>query len=251
MKAALLLAAAASALSGFPPRVDVRPLTKQSFQRSEARLVGVGDCFAQVSLPERTELAVVTVELIGPWERTAEHVAKQAAAEIGANCLMPLQDYGPETEDYPVVRQYRAFLVTTVFTGPMGAFRWAAPASAFRRQAPPAAPAMPTLSRPEAPKPAKPAPAVEAPHGPVWFERALLESHDITLDLSRMSPAEWAAVREDVERYFPAEELRSLLLAQRQGESVLLDLRALRVIRHEEKAPAPAPRRLITRPLPL
>lgn len=222
---ALCLAAPAAA-QRVPPRVEVRKAAgAREHPRSAAGLVGVGNCLVTMAQPEVEELASVSVELRGPWERSAEHLAKQAAAELGANCLMPLSRYEPEGDAYPLLRQYRAFLVTTVVTGALGTFRVPAPARAFSAPGAAAAavPPLPALRRPAPPPPE------EVPHGPVWFEHAALESHDVVLDLARMDEAEWEMVHDDVAAYFPAAALRALTVARAHGETVVLDLRERRV----------------------
>ncbi|MDX6770319.1 MAG: hypothetical protein SF051_12360 [Elusimicrobiota bacterium] len=257
MRAALLACAAAlpwpeaARAQPLPPRVEVRRVTDKKLPPLVAGMVGVGDCFVTLALREVTEVADVEVVLVGPWERSAEHVAKQAAADAGANCLLPRQGYGPEDENYPVVRQYRSFLVTTVVSGAMGTFRLPAPARAFRP---------PETAAPNAPAPAAPAPApaaaaaVEAPtvsHGPVWFERAYLESHDIVLDLSRMSEEEWEAVRRDVALYFPLAASEALRRARVVGGVVAIDLRRREVSRRDEPgAPEPRAGRAVVERLP-
>jgi len=242
---AALLALTLPAYAAFPPRVEIRRLTKKSFARSDAGLVGVGDCLITHSEAEVVEVALVEVQVVVPWERSAEHVAKQSAAELGANCLMPLQEYGPEDGNYPVVRQYRAFFVTIVITVPHAAFRVPASARAFKRRSAADAATVPALGSLQPPRPAADTPPplpAGAPYGPVWFEHALIESHDIELDLSRISAAEWTMVSADLARYFPSSEFQNLAAAYARGETVRLDLKELRVQRHEEPLPAPAAR---------
>lgn len=245
LKAALgtcLIASPAAAMM-VPPRVEVRKITKKNFSSLAAGMVGVGDCFAPMPFRELQEIAFVGVEKPGPWERSAEHLAKQAAAEIGANCLMPLHSYDAEGQDYPVVRQYRAFVVTTVVAGSLGGFRVPASARSF--------PPLPQDAPPEAPPPPQPSAGTgalndavkdeEAGWGPAWFEEAHMAAHEIVIDTSRMSESNWAMVRGDIERYFPKEEAAILLQARAAGETVTVDLKRQKIRRQgaEELWPPP------------
>ncbi len=247
--AALPFAAEAAFAQMVPPQIDVRKISKRNHSSNVAGMVGVGDCFVVLPTREITEIAEIDVMLPGPWERSAEHLAKQAAADAGANCLLPRQNYGAEEENYPVLRQYRAFLVTHVVVNIMGSFRLPVSAGAFKpfeQPAPSAGAAVPAPAALKAPVIAEKA----VPHGPVWFGHVYLDSHDLVLDLSRMREKDWKAVSRDVERHFPRAEFEFLKEAYIHGETVVVDLRD-RTVRHEDQKRADRPPVGRVYPLPL
>lgn len=237
IRAALLgcLACRPLAAQPMPPRVEVLPLLKETLSSLPVGGVGVGDCFTPVTLGEMKEVALITVSVNGPWERSAEHLAKQVAAETGANCLQPLATYGPEETHFPVVRQYRAYLVTTSVTNIHGTFRFPASPRAFEQSSafeplPSAfaAPAPPETAPDDAAAAASPE-SVLAPSptrtDPLWIDGSHILAHEIILDTAHMTPQNWEDVRGDVEKYFPAWEYKKLLKTRSRGGTVFLDLR--------------------------
>ncbi len=235
IRALLLSAPLWSAAQPQPPRVELQLLVEKKPSALPVGAVGVGNCFSPVALREMTEVAVLTISVNGPWERSAEHMAKQKAAEAGANCLQPLSSYGPEEDHYPVVRQYRAFLVTTSVTTIDGTFRFPAPARTFEPPPQPlptlgasfAAPAAAASTSPVLPP--EPAEALLAPppdgaEAP-WVDGPHIVSHEIVLDLAALEGERWEEVRKDVKKYFPAHALRTLEKAKGAGRSVSIDLR--------------------------
>jgi len=234
-------AGAASAQS-LPPRVELELLLKEAPSSLPVGAVGVGNCFAPVLFGERTEVAVLTISVNGSWERSAEHLAKQKAAEAGANCLQPLASYGPEEENFPVIRQYRAYLVTTSATTIDGTFRFPASPRTF---APPPE-VLPSLSSAfAAPPPAAAQPSAAgskedegelslapAPEGtdPLWISGPHITTHEIVLDLGRISPRKWADVRADIRKYFPPAEFETLKKAKRDGRKVTINLKEMTIV---------------------
>lgn len=216
-----------------PPRVELERLLKEKTHSLPVGAVGVGNCFSPVALREMKEVAVLTVTVNGPWERSAEHLAKQKAAEAGANCIQPLASYGPEEDHYPIVRQYRAYLVTTSVTTIDGTFRFPASPRTFE----PMIQQMPSLAAPfpvSAPTTSSAA-AVEtgelllAPPpeetDTLWVSGPHIFSHEIELDLRKITPHKWEAVKDDVKKFFPASEFEILNKAKIDGRPVSIDLR--------------------------
>ncbi|MDP3542372.1 MAG: hypothetical protein Q8T11_07900 [Elusimicrobiota bacterium] len=219
-----------AAAQPIPPLVELQTIHDGKLSSLPVGAVGVGNCFSPVALREMKEVAVLTVSVNGPWERSAEHLAKQKAAEAGANCLQPLASYGPE-EHYPVVRQYRAFLVTTSITTIDGTFRLPASPKAFE---PPPQPPAPLAAAFPAPAPAAPPePAGEelllarSPESEesLWVEGPHIIAHEIVLDLRKITPRGWESIRRDVGKFFPASDFETLKKARREGGSVSIDLR--------------------------
>ncbi|UPT72761.1 MAG: hypothetical protein M0D55_12585 [Elusimicrobiota bacterium] len=228
----LLSAPIWSSAQPIPPRVELQFLGERKLSALPVGAVGVGNCFSPIVLREMTEVAALTISVNGPWERSAEHMAKQKAAEAGANCLQPLANYGPEEDHYPVVRQYRAFLVTTSVTTIDGTFRFPASPKTFE----PAPQPLPALAAPAAAAPpaklsaaeetaelllAPPPEGAEAP----WVAGPHITSHEIVLDLGAIDPRLWRDVRKDVKKYFPAPAFEALEKAKGAGRTVSIDLR--------------------------
>lgn len=240
--AALLAFSAARTLSAqpMPPKVEVAPLSGEKLPRLPVGAVGIGNCFANVALREMKEAANLTVTVFGPWERSAEHLAKQQAAEAGVNCLQPLQSYGPEDGHYPVVRQYRGFLVTTSVTTIDGTFRLPAPAAAFDAPSPPL-PSLAALLPSASPSTAPAHSFDEDRHATVraptpedarmpWVIGPHVMEHEVVLDTGRMTPHDWEDVRRDIQEHFPPAEYERLRGARLRKEVVSIDLLRQKVL---------------------
>lgn len=220
-----------------PPRVELELLTAKKLSSLPPGAVGVGNCFSPVALREMKEVAVLTISVNGPWERSAEHLAKQKAAEAGANCLQPLASYGPEEDHYPIVRQYRAFLVTTSVTTIDGTFRFPASPKTFEPLQQPlsspvasfAAPALSTTPATKVEPSEEEGELLIAPPpedtGALWVAGPHIVAHEIVLDLKKITPRRWEDVRGDVKKYFPAAEFAVLEKAKQEGGTVTIDLR--------------------------
>lgn len=232
---ALLLSYGAGSASAQanPPRVELERLIKEKTHSLPVGAVGVGNCFSPVTLREMKEVAVLTVTVNGPWERSAEHLAKQKAAEAGANCMQPLASYGPEEDHYPIVRQYRAYLVTTSVTTIDGTFRFPASPRSFE----PMIQQMPSLAAPFPVAAPAPSTAAVAEMGELliapppeetdtlWISGRHIFSHQIELDLRNITPRRWENIRNDVKKFFPASEFEVLNKAKLDGRPVSIDLR--------------------------
>jgi|CXWL01.1.fsa_nt_gi hypothetical protein len=218
----VLLFAAARARAQYLPEMEVTPILKEKRPHMLASKVAVADCYTS-ALPgaQREEVALIKVTVRGSWERSAQHLASEKAAELGANCLLVVSSYGKDNAEYPVHRSYKAFRVTVPY-GP-----WRVPASAeslASAAAGAAAPAfpMPRLSVPVIEK--KPS----VTHGD-HLSRAMGEAvyvHEAVLDPARADPEMWADVVQDVREYFGAAEAEKLARLVEAGKMVRVDLRA-------------------------
>lgn len=216
----VLLCPAARVQAQVPPEVEITPLIKEERPHLLASQVAAADCQAG-GLPgtQREELALVRVTLRGAWGRSAEHLAAEKAAALGANCLLSVSASGKEGAEYPVLRSYRAFRVTVPY-GP-----WRVPASPESLAA--AAPepfGSAGLAAPMPPFPAR-EPAAHADHlGRAMGEAVFL--HEVLLKPSRTSRETLEDLTRDVREYFgdaSAAKLARLIA----GDKVLrIDLRA-------------------------
>lgn len=222
---AVLLCGVSRSWAQYPPEVEVTPILKEKRPHLLASKVAVADCYTR-ALPgaQREEVALVKVTVRGTWERSAQHLAAEKAAELGANCLLVVTSYGKDNAEYPVHRSYKAFRVTVPY-GP-----WRVPASAE------------SLASAETSRsagfdfrfPKLKAPVIEKKpdaHGD-HLRRAMGEAvydHEIVLDPSRADPETWADIVQDVREYFGEAEAEKLARLVEAGKAVRIDLRAGKV----------------------
>lgn len=219
----VLLCAASRAWAQYPPEVEVTLVLKEKRPHMLASKVAVADCYTS-ALPgaQREEVALVKVTIRGAWERSAQHLASEKAAELGANCLHVVSSYGKDNEEYPVQRSYKAFRVTIPY-GP-----WRVPASAESLASAATASGSAGFNFP---LPKLKTPVVEkktsATHGD-HLSRAMgaaVYVHEVVLDPSRADPETWADVVQDVKEYFGEAEVEKLARLVAAGRTVRIDLK--------------------------
>lgn len=210
----LLACAAAPAAAQNSPVVAVTPLLKEARPHLAAQRVGVGNCYGVASAASTELIATIKVTLPGPYERTAEHLAKEKAGELGANCLLPEGAAGEEGTRYPVQRSYKALRVLV----PFGAYQ--VPASPGDFPAPPAAPS--GAFQPPGFKELKPPPAHPAHLG--WVGGKAVREHAVVIAPAATEPQVWADIVKDAEEYFPPADYALLLRAAGKDVPVRLDL---------------------------
>ena len=220
----VLLSGASRTWAQYPPEVEVTPILKEKRPHMLPSKVAVADCYSS-ELPgaQREEVALVKVTLRGPWERTAQHLASEKAAELGANCLLVVSSYGKDNAEYPVQRSYKAFRVTVPY-GP-----WRVPASA-ESLASTAKSASATAGF-DFPMPKLKVPVIKKKtteaHGD-HLRRAMGEAvyfHEIVLDPALADPEMWVDVVQDVREYFGEAEVEKLARLVDAGKTVRIDLR--------------------------
>jgi hypothetical protein len=221
----VLLCASSRVGAQYPPEVEVIQVLKEKRPHMLASKVAVADCYtSQLPGAQREEVALVKVTVRGPWERTAQHLASEKAAELGANCLLVTSSYGKDNADYPVHRSYKAFRVTVPY-GP-----WRVPASPESLESASTAAAAPAFPMPKLKTPViekKPS-EVHGDH----LSRAMGEAvyvHEIVLDPARADSESWADVVQDVREYFGEAEAEKLTRLVDAGRTVRIDLRAGKV----------------------
>ena len=222
----VLLCAASGARAQYPPEVEVTPILKDKRPHLLASNVVVADCYTS-ALPgaQREEVALVKVTVRGSWERSAQHLASEKAAELGANCLLVVSSFGKDNAEYPVHRSYKAFRVTVPY-GP-----WRVPASPESL----ASAATSGSAGFNFPLQKLKAPVIEKKpseaHGD-HLRRAMGEAvyvHEIVLDPARADSETWADVVQDVREYFGEAEAEKLARLVDAGKTVRIDLRAGKV----------------------
>lgn len=209
----LLACAAASAAAQQAPVVTVTRILKEARPHLAAQRVGVGNCYGVASAASTELIATIKVTLPGPYERTAEHLAKEKAGELGANCLLPEGAAGEDSARYPVQRAYKALRVLV----PFGAYQ--VPASPGDFPAPPAAPTG-SFQAP-GPKEFRPPPEHQAHLG--WTTGKAALEHTVIIDPATAGPEVWAEIVKDAQEYFPPEDYARLQRAAAKGVPVRLD----------------------------
>ena len=223
----VLLCASSLAGAQYPPEVEVTLVLKEKRPHMLASKVAVADCYTS-SLPgaQREEVALIKVTVRGAWERSAQHLASEKAAELGANCLLVVSSFGKDNAEYPVHRSYKAFRVTV----PYGPWRVPASAESLASAATASGSAgfnfpLPKLKAPVIEK--KPSEA----HGD-HLSRAMGQAvyiHEIVLDPARADSETWADVFQDVREYFGEAEAEKLARLVDSGKKIRVDLKAGKV----------------------
>ena len=211
--ALLLVCTAMPAAAQHTPVVAVTPLFKEARPHMAAQRVGVGNCYGVAAAASTELIAAIKVTLPGPYERTAEHLAKEKAGELGANCLLPEGAAGEDGGRYPVQRSYKALRVLV----PFGAYQ--VPASPGDFPAPPAAP----TGVFQAPGFKEFRPPPEHPAHLDWAAGKAAREHAVIIDPAATETEVWAEIVKDAQEYFPQPDYARLLHAARKGIPVRLD----------------------------
>lgn len=168
------------------------------------------------------EVAVVRVAFNGRWYRSADYLAREKAASLGANALMLVESIGREDLGAGALRRYRVFRLTDSLGRPV----YTKPAPEAPRAGPTKAAAGPA----EEPKPASgeasapPAPRREHSHFEwVWTRDAAVVSHRLGFDAARASQDEREQLMLYVRENFPAAEYGNLVKALAARSKVVLD----------------------------
>ena len=168
------------------------------------------------------EIAVIRFVFKGPWYKSADYLAREKAASLGANGLVLVESVGRE-DLQGAIRTYRAFRLTdsfgrAIYTKPA---EEAPPAKAPEASAvnPPAAPALAPSS-----SAAPPAPRRTHRHFDwVWTHDASVLSHRLGFDAVRASKDELEQLKLYVRENFRAEEYKKLIRASGTRSKVTLD----------------------------
>lgn len=168
------------------------------------------------------EVAVVRIVFKGKWYKSADYLAREKAALLGANGLVLVESVGREDLS-GAIRTYRAFRLTNSF----GRAIYTKPDEAAPPANPPETPASSPAATPktaEAASAAPPAPRRKHLHFDwVWTHDAALLSHRLGFDSARASKDELEQLKLYVRENFPAAEYKKLLRACAARSKVVLD----------------------------
>jgi hypothetical protein len=199
------------------PFVEIIPILNEKRPKLITQKVGLGDCYG-LSSAQREELAIIRVLIPGPLERTAEHLAKEKAGEMGANCLYPLYAAGEESVSYPIQRTYRALRVTI----PSGPYRVpAAPDSIPSLESADGSYKLQAFAPLKAPKIAE---SKRHSCHLGWLFGGGVTLHEVGITTSRATPALRRDILKDFDEYFSDVERETWLRTIDAGGSVRVDL---------------------------
>lgn len=168
------------------------------------------------------EVAAVRIAFKGKWYKSADYLAREKAALLGANALVLVESTGREELGAGATRTYRAYRMTNSYGGPI----YTKPAEAPPAKPPEASSGSPFIT----PKPTETASA--APPAPlrkhrhfdwVWTKDAAVLSHRLGFDPARANKNELGQLKLYVRENFPAAEYKKLLKASGKRSKVVLD----------------------------
>ncbi|MDX6770318.1 MAG: hypothetical protein SF051_12355 [Elusimicrobiota bacterium] len=222
-----------------PPTVSTRFLAQERHPRVPPDEVASGDLSGLLSLQERLQrdggvrrqdLAEITVVVRGEWFFTPEESAKEQAAAIGANYLLPVRSFGGDT----FIGAERVYLAVRLnrYDGVPSFTRDRESVEGARRRPPPFVAPEPRVPVSPAPPPSPvPGPLAAAPRRVpgtlewLWMDRDFVLSHRLGLDLSALSPRAWRDLERVVREHFPRAEHAALLRHRRAGARIVIDMR--------------------------
>ena len=223
---AILSATPAAAQLYVEPEVQVQKLSAKEHPpvaEDEASIMSSDEFYGQRNKVFSIEdIAAIRIVFKGQWYKSADYIAREKAALLGANALVLVESTGREELGAGATRTYRAYRMTNSSGGPI----YTKPA-----EAPPAKPPEPSSGSPFiAPKPAEaaspvpPAPPRKHRHFDwVWTKDASVLSHRLGFDTARASKDELEQLKLYVRENFPATEYKTLLKASGKRSKVVMD----------------------------
>ena len=169
------------------------------------------------------DIAVFRFVFKGQWYKSADYLAREKAALLGANGLVLVESIGREDVGVGAIRTYKVFRLTNSSGRPI----YTKPAE----EAPQAMPLETSAASPAAtPKPAEAASAAPLVASRthrhfdwVWTHDASVLSHRLGFDASRASKDELEQLKLYVRENFPATEYRKLTKSAGKRSKVMLD----------------------------
>lgn len=227
--AAILSATPVAAQLYVEPEVQVQMLSEKAHPpvaEDEASIMSSDEFYTLRSkVFSVEEVAAVRIVFKGKWFRSADYLAREKTALLGANTLVLVESTGREEMGAGATMTYRAFRLTNSYGRPL-----------YTKPAPDPPPA----KSPEAssgsgspfitPKPAEtastapPAPPRKHRHFDwVWIKDASVLSHRLGFDASRATKDELVQLKLYVRENFSVAEQKKLVKTSGKGSKVVLD----------------------------
>ena len=174
------------------------------------------------------DIATIRIVFKGKWHKPADHLAKERAAALGANCLVLQESIGIEDWGAGTIRAYKAVRLTNltgrpIYTKPSDEPPPANPSTTAPASPSITAPAMPTP--PQETPPTQAQPKVHRHFAWVWEGGDHILSHRLGFDASRAKKEELEQLSLYVRENFPAPEHGKLLRAYKKRSKIILDFR--------------------------
>lgn len=210
-----------------PPDVEVKTLSERRYSHIEEDEPAVGTEMELASLRVRSadydELAVIKVAFKGKWYQSADAIAREKAAALGANYLALQQSIGKEEWGTGAVKVYKAVRLTDFSGGPSYT---KPPDDPLPQQAKPAPPSAGVPSASVAPVSSPPAEPLRHRHFVwVWQDGPHQVSHRIVFDPSQATARDLQELEHYVARNFSRMSLRTLRAALKKGALLEIDLK--------------------------
>lgn len=229
--AALLPAALAggAAAQWVPPEVTVNKISAGQYphvEEDEAVVVTEAELSAlRAKSASLEELADIQVAFKGKWFQSAEYLAREKAAAMGANYLVLRLSAGDEDLGAGAQRSYRALRLLDFHGKPL--YKPQPGQAAVPMSAPPAFTPAPALSQPAEKKPA--APEGHRHFAWAWRVHPSVLSHAAFFDPAAAGPGEAAELREYVREGFGVRQSAKLERLLKKGAPVTIDFLAREV----------------------
>lgn len=225
----LLLRPAAARAQFAEPEVRVERLSSKDWPpvaEDEAAVLAAEEFYGMKSRASAAEeLAVIRVVFKGKWFRSADYLARERAAGLGANALLLTESAGREDWGDGAVRVYKVYRLAdssgrALYPNPPEDLRQASAAE------PVPAPSLAPTAEPSGA--ASPEAGGRHRHFAwVWREDGGFLSHRLGFDVSRASREEFAQLNLYVRENFPAGESRKLdATCRKRGGRIVLDFTA-------------------------
>jgi hypothetical protein len=224
---AAILCAAPAAAQYVEPEMQIQKLSSKAYPpvaEDESSIMSSDEFYKRRnSVFSVEEIAVIRFIFKGPWYKSADYLAREKAALLGANGLILVESIGREDMGAGAIRTYKAFRLANSSGNPI----YMKPSE----EAPPAQQSATSTTNPAAtPKPEKAASA--APSEPprkhrhfewVWTKDASVLSHRLGFDAARASKDELEQLKLFVRENFRVAEYKKLLRASGKRSKVMLD----------------------------
>ena len=210
------------------PDIEVKKITSKDYTHTEEDELVIVSPMEFSRLQNKTagseDIATIRIVFKGKWYKSADHLAQEKAAALGANCIILQESVGNEDWGAGAIRGYKAVRLTNMADRPIYTKPPEEPLQALPPPAPPpaqAAAASPMPTQEDSTKQTQP--KVHQHFAWVWEEGGHILSHRLGFDVSRAKKEELEQLRLYVQENFPASQYKKLLRAYKKRARIILD----------------------------
>lgn len=220
--------AAGAAAQWVPPDIEVSTVSTRVYPHIEEDEAQTGTAAEFAALQSKSasveEIAKIRVIFKGKWYQSADYLAREKAAALGANYLILLQSTGDEDLGAGAVRSYKAMRLLDFQNKPLYIRPAEQPPPAARTAAWPAAQS--GVPAQAAQTGVGTAPATAHRHFTwVWREAPYKLSHTAVFDAALAGPEAVADLKSYVRENFKAKQYTRLLRALEKRSKILVDFK--------------------------